>query len=173
MVLVTSRYLMMGALICLVTPALARSDDGGQMTAALTRCRAIATDASRLACYDQAAATIAEALRAGELVVTTRQEEETRRRASFGLPPTDRLTVEGPDGKTVEVDKSESVVRAISASGYDRYLLTLADNSAWQTMEGMKFGPEIGDKIEIRSAALGSYLATIGGQRAVRIKRVR
>ena len=54
-------------------------------------------------------------------------------------------------------------------------MFTLAEGGTWQQTDSIRMNrdPSPGDTILIKTAAMGSYLATVNGQRAIRVKRVK
>lgn len=146
------------------------------LSARLGECRAIADDPQRLACFDAAAAALAQAESTGEVRLVDRAAVREARRAVFGfsLP---RINLLGGDG---DDDDDAADVREISSTlarvrPYSRglHLFALADGSQWQTTEERtNFFPRAGDAITISAGTLGSYVARIDDGRSIRVKRV-
>lgn len=180
---------LLGALCLasLAAPAAAQDAQRGasRVIEDVTRCRGIADPTARLACFDQAAASLANASENREIVVLDREEVRRTRRSLFGfsLP---RLPFFGggrEDGDEQggarqtadadEVSEIESTIASVATAGYGKWTLGLADGSTWQTTElNRSIEPHRGDTIHIERAAFGSYRASIGGSRLVRIRRV-
>jgi hypothetical protein len=74
---------------------------------------------------------------------------------------------------TAPVLKIDSLITRVVNAGRDTFTLLLADGSVWRTSERARVPPETGDKITIRRAAMGSFLASFAGGRGVRIERLR
>jgi hypothetical protein len=143
-----------------------------EMLERLTACRAVAEDAARLACYDATAAALDAAERQGELVVIDRVAVEETRRQLFGfeLPTLPRLLGGGEDA---ELEAIETTLASAVQTGENRWVFRLADGSAWRQVDSdpFRFRNRPGQEVRVRRASLGSYLMTIGGSRAVRVRR--
>jgi len=143
-----------------------------EMLERLTACRAVANDAARLACYDAAAAAFDTAEREGELVVIDRAAVNETRRQLFGfeLPTLPRL-FNGGEGD--DLDSIETTLERASRSGENRWVFRLADGSVWRQIdsEPVRFENDPGQPVRVRKASLGSFLMTVGGSRAVRVRR--
>jgi hypothetical protein len=146
--------------------------NGENLIDAVTQCRAIAESAGRLACFDRASSAL-EAARAGDgLAVLSRDEVAEKRRSLFGFQlPT--INLFGRSGeKMPEIQNFESSVSTVTRSGRDRWVVRLADGSTWKTTEPSRFPPRIGDLVNIRRAALGTFVASFDGDRSLRIERL-
>ena len=146
---------------------------------ALTRlvgCRAVADEAERLACYDREVAAFEAAAQSRQLVVMDRQQVRRTRRTLFGLALPD-LNIFGDDNPDEEegVSAIETTLRAASQDAYGKWLLVLEDGARWRQIDGREMArePRGGQPIRIRRAAMGSYLANIDGQIAIRVRRER
>lgn len=160
------------ALIMACAPAAyAQNDSNSPLISDVTICRDIADDSDRLACYDRAVGRLAEAEEAQDIVVMSREEVREARRASFGCQRGDfpELVDADGDGERRELATTITGVRNV-IGGF--YILTLAEGGVWETREASRrLSPDDGDEIIIRPAALGSFMARIGGQRPVRVRR--
>ena len=147
---------------------------------ALTRvldCRTIASQADRLACYDREVAAFEIAEKAREVVVYDREQIRKTRRSLFGIALPDLKIFGGrkdDGGESEEVTQLESTIRAISQSGNSRYVFTLEDGARWAQIDDRELSatPRAGQTVRIRRAAMGSYLANIGGNVAIRVRRI-
>lgn len=138
----------------------------------LSACRAIADDAQRLACFDQAAAGIESAERSGELVVMDRGQVREAKRSLFGFDVSGLNFFDRGD-QPVQVDNvSLTVERAYRADG-GKWVMVMTDGQVWRQIDNEQVAapPKKGSRAEIRRAALGSYFLNIDGQRAVRARR--
>lgn len=166
-------------LMAMVAPARAQESGAGpQVVARVAECRAIRTDAERLACFDRAAAALDEAVSKRTVVVLDKQEVRRTRRSLFGfsLPNlpffgNDRKDDDEPDAE--EVTRLDTSVTQVSQAGYSAYVVTLAEGGVWRFTESDRaFYPKAGDKITIKRGGLGNYMASLNGRRALRIVRV-
>ena len=126
----------------------------------LIDCRELAGDMERLACYDARIAALVQAEQREEVVIA----EPGQVRALQN----ERSVKE----REPEFEPLESTLRAMSRSG-SRLILVLADGGLWRQVDTRPTYPVIGQKVRIREAALGSYLATIGGGPAIRVRPIR
>lgn len=140
--------------------------------ARLMACRGVADGAARLACFDAAAGVLDTAERQGDLVVLDRAGVAETRRQLFGfeMPALPRLF--GPDGAP-EIDSIDSTLQSASLVGEGRWVFRLADGGVWRQIdsERVRFQNRPGQPVRVRKAALGSFLLTVGGSRAVRVRR--
>lgn len=147
--------------------------------AALVRvldCRALADPTERLACFDREVAMMEQAETAKELVVVDRKQIKEARRSLFGLPLPSLAIFGGRDDDVEEEDsRIESTIRTSAADPYGKYTFVLADGAVWRQTDGrlLNARPKPGQTIQIRRGAIGSYLANVNGQSAVRVTRDR
>ncbi len=140
--------------------------------ARLMACRGIADNTARLACFDAAAGALDTAERAGDVVVIDRAGVAETRRQLFGfeMPSLPRLF--GPEG-AVEIDSIDTTLQSAALVGEGRWVFRLADGSVWRQIdsERVRFQNRPGEPVQVRKASLGSFLLTVGGSRAVRVRR--
>lgn len=140
----------------------------------VVNCRAIADTAARLACYDAAAARLDEAEAKGDLVVLDRAQTQQARREAFGFSiPSFDLFNRGE--RPEKLDRASfKVVRAWDNNA-GQWSFELDSGAVWRQtdQERLSRRPKAGSTVEIRSAALGSYLMNVDGQTAIRVKRDR
>lgn len=144
---------------------------------ALGDCRALTDNAARLACYDKAAAGIADATAKREIVVLDREEVRATRKGLFGftLP---KLNFFGSDKDAKddtgreEIAEIDVVVKSARPFGYQLWRMTMEDGAVWVTNEASTLiTPRAGSKVHIKRAALGSYFIKVDGSRAVKGRR--
>jgi hypothetical protein len=150
-----------------------------QRPEALTRlveCRTLAVEAERLTCYDREVAAFEAAEQSRQLVVMDRQQVRRTRRSLFGLVLPD-LDIFGDNNEDEEegVSALETTLRAASEDAYGKWILVLEDGARWRQIDTRNLArePRGGHTIRIRRAAMGSYLANIDGQVAIRVRRER
>ena len=183
-----ARTLLTGALLwgaMAAMPSAMAQDSGGEGPApraaeleALVACRATADPAARLACLDAAAARLDEAERTGAIVVADRARISEARRGLFGFNlPRIGLFGSRRDGGgadvVADVEEIETTIESASPFQIGRWRFRLADGSVWTQADSkdLRQPPKRGTAIRIKRAALGSYLATIGGQPGIRVRR--
>lgn len=174
------RYFLIAAVASAVPAAgLAQAPSGNaQVIQEIDACRTITDPAQRLACFDRTAAALATATRNREVVVLDEQEVKRTERSLFGfnIPRIPFFGGSDKDGKPGEarptIDRIESRISAVVPAGYAKWAFVLADGSRWQMIE-MNTGlrPRVGDAIVIQRAALGSFRASVGGSKLLRIRR--
>jgi hypothetical protein len=174
------------AVMLIAAPALAADKPKTAPPAVVQKlldCRALSDGAARLACLDAGVAALAGAVESREVLVADKAEVQKARRGLFGLAlPT--FTLFGADkdevaegekkderGALTEIEATITAARPSRTAGWR---LVLDDGSVWLQTDAisMRRDPRPGMKIRIRRAAMGSYLANIEGQVAVRVKRV-
>ncbi len=186
----------MSAFALASAPALAQQDALDNVLA----CRSIADDAARLQCFDTASTPLAAASEAGDIVAVSREEIEAVERDSFGLALPSipfftrnarggeedaserRQMAEATGSEVVERgdDGAISVIR-LQVESYrrlrqDEYIFTMENGQVWRQTEARYLQlPRNGDFfIEIRTAALGSFMGKVNGEgRNFRIRRER
>lgn len=168
-----TKLLLAAAIALAATPAFAAEPAEPAVIAALKACRAITADAERLACYDKAAQSVTKAQETGEVIIIDKQAARAARRQAFGLElPTLSILDKGAD--KAESDKLQSVVKSARVDGEQRLVVTLEDGAVWRQIDDTMLGkpPKAGDTIEVRKAAMGSYMMKIGSQPAIRVRRI-
>ena len=141
---------------------------------ALARCKAQTEDAARLRCYDAAAGALTAAAAKGDVVVVDQQDLKTARRSLFGFS-VPKLPFFGGDKSGQEApDEITASINSVRPLGNGKWQLRLEDGALWETTEASSFirDPKAGNPVMIKRGALGSYMMRIGGQRALRAKRV-
>lgn len=166
------RALIPLALCLLAGPALAADPPEPDVIKALKACRTVKSDPERLACYDKAAQSVSEAQETGEVIIIDKQSARAARRQAFGLDlPT--LSILDRGGDKAETETLRAVLKSVRSDAEGRLVMTLEDGAVWGQIDGQSLGkpPKAGDTVEIRKAAMGSYLMKIGSQPAIRVRR--
>lgn len=161
-------------------PAAQKVAQGSPLISSVTACQGIADPAQRLACYDASVAKLKTATEQRDVVVVDKEQVRKTRRSLFGFSFPDLPAIfGGGDGKADEADEPEfrqieSTIVNVGSRGDGKWIMVLPDGATWQYAEINRYvEPERGDKILIKKAALGSFMANIEGQRAVRVERIR
>lgn len=179
------RAILLAALI-IAAPA-AAADKPKQAPPAVVQklldCRALTDSAARLACLDAGVAALAGAVESREVLVADKEEVKKARRGLFGLAlPTFNLFGADKD-EVAEGEKKdergalteiEATIKAARPSRTAGWRFELDDGSTWLQTDAinMRRDPKPGMKIRIRRAAMGSYLANVEGQVAIRVRRI-
>lgn len=159
----------------LASPAIAAKRETPPVPAEFTRvvaCSSITDPAQRLACFDREVAAMNEAQRKGDLVAVDRSQIRKTRRSLFGLALPD-LGVFGDDSDEAASEITTTLKR-VSQTPDGKWIFDLAEGGRWLQLDSREFivDPKPGHSIRIRRAALGSYLANVNKQIAVRVRRV-
>ena len=163
------------SLVMLATPAPARTAPKADAppaapVKALLACQPLADPAQRLACYDAAAGAFAQAYEKHEVMVVDRAEAKAAKRSLFGFSVPHIKLCGGTDD--VEITKIDSTVNEVRSRADGAQVVVLADGSRWLQTDGPEISARHGDKVEVVTAAFGSYFATIGGQPGHRVMRL-
>lgn len=152
-------------------------------------CRAIVDNTARLACYDRAfggdATTVAPSqspitsgsptTTAGDTVVLTQAQSDEIRRQSFGFNiPALSAIFKGSRMSPAEETKRLFVkVTEVGQTRLGALTFTLEGGATWRQVDDVTLNvpPKVGDTVEIRKAALGSYFLIFRGQAAMRVHR--
>lgn len=163
------------AIFCSPSLVLAQNpaENRSNLLSALSDCRNLADNAVRLACYDRTAAALDQGEKAGEVVVIDRAQVQAARRDLFGF---NMPSLSGLFGRDAEENRLTSVETTLTRAGQapdGKWVFHLGDGSEWRQIDSMpvRFQNRAGAEVRVRNAALGSYLLTIGGSRAVRVRR--
>lgn len=178
------------AILGVLTASTAMAADPPKAPPALVQslldCRGIADAGQRLACFDAGVAALASGVEKREVLVADKEDVKKARRSLFGLAlPSFTLFGKGDDDKDRKdggdradergvVTEIEAVLTAARQTRPGFWSFVLDDGSRWVMTEGKIIArdPRAGMKIRIRRAAVGSFLANVDGQIAVRVRRV-
>ncbi len=134
------------------------------------QCRAVTDPGERLACYDREVQALESAAATNQIRVIDRQQVQRTRRTLFGLTLPD-LDIFGDDDGA-GVSEINATIRAVSVNPLGRYTFTLDDGARWIQIDSRELNePRVGQPIRIRRAAMGSYLANVNRQVAIRVRR--
>ena len=143
----------------------------------LVACRSLEAP-GRLGCYDTHVAALDRAEATGEVLLIDKVQTREVRRGIFGLSLPGLARIFG-DGKgdagsgPAKIDRIEAKIQRIDRLGNGRWVFLLEDGARWVQTDSLELAtpPKAGQPIVIRKAAMGSYLANINGQRAIRVHR--
>ena len=175
------RTAIAASLIVLTMPASQAQEQRGPAPAAppaaFTRaieCRSVADPQARLACYDREVAALAAAAQSNEIRVVDRQEIRRTRRSLFGITLPDLGGIFGGGGDGEEVSEINATIQSARQDAYGKWTIVLDDGARWQQIDtrDLASDPRPGQPIRIRRAAMGSFLANVNRQIAIRVRRV-
>jgi len=144
----------------------------------LLQCRSITADADRLACFDRQVGAMETASQRDEVVVLDKGELNKTRKTLFGFsfPKLPFLGGDDDDGAAKEeegVSHIQATIASLRSLGYGKWQIGLEDGAQWMTTEAVTGrDPKVGQSIEIKRAAMGSFMGKVEGGRAIRMKRV-
>lgn len=165
-----------GLALCAPVAALAQQPQARpEALKRLTACRSVAGESERLACYDREVAAVDAAEARKDLVVVDREQLKKTRRTLFGLS-LPNLSVFGDDSPDQEgVSRIESRIKSLSQTPDGKWVFVLEDGAQWLQSDSrnLSMDPRVGQPIVIRKAAIGSYLANVNKQIAIRVRRAR
>lgn len=160
------------ALLMLAVPAPLLAQEAAPPAAyqSVLDCRATAQADARLACFDAAVTALAAATASREVIVVAKEEVERRERERFGAPAVPALA--GVDGEAL--DNLDTTIAAISYTPFGKLIIGLPDGATWEQIDSRELArdPKIGMEVKLRKATLGSFLVNVGGQTAIRMRRV-
>lgn len=140
------------------------------------QCRAIQAPPERLACYDREVAALENAEASNAIRVVDRAQVQRTRRSLFGLVlPDINIFGGGNEENSPEaVTEINSTIQAFSQGPRGQYTFTLEDGARWVQLDTREFSARVrvGQPIRIRRAAMGSFLANVNNQTAIRVRRV-
>ena len=154
----------------------------GESEETLLGCRATESAEERLACYDRVVDRARESITPGALSGAPRASSSVPAEAAdaglqealFGRPPAASAETFRKSYGVKAASEISSVVHAVQRGG-DRLLqITLENEQVWRQVDLESFSARVGDAVEIKAGALGSYyLRRVGQGRTTRVKRVR
>jgi hypothetical protein len=139
----------------------------------LARCRTIAEDQARLACFDKAAATFDEQEQAGDLVVVDKSQAREVKRQAFGLNLNGAL---GIFDRGIHAEKVDSVTLTVAQAKQNpegRWVITFTEGQIWRQIDTdpLDRDPRPGDTAVVSQGTLGSFFVRVGHDRAMRAHR--
>ncbi len=149
----------------------------------LIACRSIAEATERLVCFDTQSAVLDRAERQRDVVVVDRSQIRKARRSLFGLELPDFSLFggggdrDGKEGGTQEeegISRIDSTITQASQGPTGRWMLVIQGGARWMQIDTRDPAhlPRAGMPITIRRATMGSYLASIDKQIAIRVRRI-
>ena len=138
----------------------------------LLDCRKLTDATQRLACFDQAAGALDQAEAKGDVVVVDREQARKVRRQAFGFTlPSMAIFARGE--KPEEITSADGVVASARKLPTGKWEITLADGARWVQVDltDIPIDPKPGQKVKIKSAAMGSYSMSVNNQRDVKVHR--
>jgi hypothetical protein len=164
--------LVLATLLLTAAPLAAQEPSNSPLVRDMLACRSEADPVKRLACYDGKVGAFAVAAEKGDVKVVDREDVKKTRRALFGFTLPKLPFFSGDDSAEDQADEVETSVTSVTALGYGKFAITMADGAVWRTTENMRRDPVAGAAVKIRKASLGSYMLSVAGRPGVRALRV-
>lgn len=167
---------LVALLILPASPAFAQDQPQARRAAALSQlaqCRSITDDSARLQCFDRTVEEFDSAERSGDVVVLDREQVRETNRQLFGFQVVNPFAGRTGAEPEPEMEAIETTLRSASPTGDGKWVFRLADGSEWRQIDSgsVNFRNREGQGVRVRRASLGSYMMTIEGSRAVRVRR--
>jgi hypothetical protein len=133
-------------------------------------CRSIAEPAARLACFDAQVGVLADAEASKAVVIADKDTMKKTEKGLFGftLP---KIGLFGNDSD--QIAEIESKITSVRKLDRERWGFTLEDGARWVQLQPKDLvrAPKAGMVVRIRKGSIGSFIANIDNQPAVKVKR--
>lgn len=165
--------LIVAPLAVSVAVAQPKAEGRAALVQRLSDCRKLTDDSARLGCYDSATAALEQAEAKGDIVVVDREQARTVQRQAFGFSLPSLSLFERGEQKEA-VDNVSAKIASARQDATGKWVLRLEDGAIWQQVDAQELSlyPKPGQSVTIRKATLGSFLASVEGRRAFRVRRV-
>ncbi len=139
----------------------------------LMDCRKVSDDAGRLACFDQATAALDQAEAKGDVVIVDREQARQVRRQAFGFALPSISMFEKGEAKE-DLENVAGAVDSARQNNAGKWVIKLQDGAVWTQVDSNELHktPKSGMPVKIRQASMGSFLMSIDGGGAFRVRRV-
>ncbi|WP_414900499.1 hypothetical protein ACMT1E_11945 [Sphingomonas flavalba] len=139
----------------------------------LIACRALTDQAQRYTCYDTQVAALEAAVTSKQVAIVDREQIREARRGLFGLTlPSIRLFGGGDKDDSDAPKEIEATISTAYRGGYGEWFIVLEDGAKWHQIDNKTImSPKPGQTIRIRSGVLGSYMANVNKQPAIKVRR--
>ncbi len=168
------RYGVLMAMMAMLPATLAAKDKEPaarpEIVQKLFDCRTITDPAMRLACFDAQVGVLVDAEATKAVVIADKDTIKKTEKGLFGftLP---KIGLFGSDGD--QIAEIEGTIASVRRMDRERWGFTLQDGAKWVQVvpKDLTRQPKSGMPIKIRRASLGSFLANIDNQPAIKVKR--
>ncbi len=140
----------------------------------LERCRILPKDSDRLTCFDEEVSALISAANAGEVKIVQAQDITKARQRLFGfsLP---KIGLFG-SGDEEEFTTLESTITKVRQLANNEWAISIEEGDAvWQMKSTVIHtkAPAVGDPVEFKPAAMGTYWIRVAGRKGIRGSRIR
>lgn len=156
-------------------------DTAASPTDAIYACAAISADSERLACFDSAVAELRSKEQSGEVQTLdiARMQEIEKDAFGFSMPSLPKLFRRSADDNSAprheEIEEITVAVKSARIQGVTgRVLVVLENGQTWEQTDTTKingYSLRKAKEARIKKAALGSFMMTVDGGRAFRVRR--
>lgn len=164
-----------------ISGAASAEDSTGSPTGAIYACAAITIDAERLACFDSAVADLRSKEQAGvvQTIDVAKIQEIEKEAFGFAMPSLPKLfnrSAEASGGSDQEaIEEITVAVKSARIQGVTgRVIVVLENGQTWEQIDTAKvnsYSLRKAKEARVKKAALGSFMMSIDGGRAFRVKR--
>ncbi|WP_126173259.1 hypothetical protein [Altericroceibacterium xinjiangense] len=164
------------AFAALPSPALAQvAETPSPIVDRLLACQSLPAAEERLSCFERNTGELRSAVAEKRVVITELKALAEARREQFGLPDSPSPVQPALTREVPEVKEIDSTVASARLDPEGQWLVALPDGAVWRQISGKRpiFDPKPGSRIVIREGTLGTYSASIDGQRAIKVRRER
>lgn len=143
----------------------------------LFACTQISEDSARLACFDQAAATLRASDEVGEVRVIDLAAAKQIDQESFGFSLPSLNTILAPKKtaaslRETRIDRITATIQSVRISPSGAAVITLENGQVWRQIDLERpYALKVGASVQIAKAALGSFLLTVKSSGRYRVRR--
>jgi len=150
----------------------AKAPTRAPVIATVLDCRKLTESDQRLACYDKAVDSLAQADAKGDLITIDREQRRAVRRQAFGLT-LPSLAMFDRGEKPDEVDRITAKVATASRNPLGKWIIKLDDGAMWRQIDDVDLArlPRPGSTAVIRKAMMGGFFMILDGQQSIRVHR--
>ena len=141
----------------------------------VVECRKVTDADARLRCYDGAVDGLTAAVAGGSIVVVDREDVRKTRRSLFGFTLPALPFFKGDNSQDDAPKEVDAIIKSVRILQNDKYIIELDSGAVWQTLQeaSLQQTPRAGQKIKLKSGALGSYRVSVEGRPGIRAMRIR
>lgn len=145
---------------------------GDELIYKLRACQSEQNDTKRLACFDAAVGRFVDANEAGDVRVVDREEILENRRDLFGFNVPNKGILAAPEDE--DTDRLKTTITSVRYLTSRKVRFRTQEGALWEigNAPARMRRIEVGDAVEFKKAALGSYFVKVRGSRGVKGKRI-
>lgn len=167
------------ALTLTASPAASQSEDdfaNSALIGKIAECTKITDTAARLACFDREAGALVSAANSGEIKIVEQDSIRKARRELFGytVPNAGLFKTDGRDDTKESRRLSSTITKVRRVSSIEWHIWIEEGNARWRLKSdaaGFR-EPKVGEPVEFKPAAMGTFWVKVNGRTRVRGKRI-